>query len=343
MIGRVRKAVLLAGGLGTRLRPLTYLVPKPALPVVNLPLVAHQLLWLAGQGVEQARVSAGYLATQVREALSRRDWGLEVEVVEEPEPLDTAGGIRFAAQGFGEAFVATNGDVLLDAPLTAMAEAHAEAGAAATILLRRVEDVSPFGLVHRDEAGRVTEFLEKRPSDPMGQNTVNAGVYVLAADVLDSVPPLVEWSVEKRLFPDLLAAGRTLVGYLPGEAYYWMDVGRVETYLAAHRDLLDGAVPWCGPSVSPAAEIDASARIVGPVAVGADAKIGAGATVGPHASLGDGAVVGERASVAASVLWAGAEVGAGAELRNTVVATGARVADGLTLQEGMVMPDEYPR
>ena len=341
MKATVRKAVLLAGGLGTRLRPLTNLCPKPALPVVNIPLVAHQLLWLAREGVEEARVSAGYGADKLRAVLAHRDWGLDVRIVVEPRPLDTAGGIKFAADGIREPFIATNGDILLDAPLQAMVQAHFAAGADATILLRRVPDVSQFGLVLRDERRLVTQFLEKQPCDPTGQNAVNAGVYLLAPNVLDFVPALQPWSAERQLFPDLLEAGRTVLGFLPQQPYYWADVGHLETYLAAHRDLLDGALPWCRAGVASGARVDSSARLVGPVAIAEGAIVGPRARVGPYVSVGEGAEVDAEAVVQEAVLWPGARVGRGARVCRAVVATGAHVAAEANLEDGVCMPDEY--
>ncbi|MCX7599045.1 MAG: NDP-sugar synthase [Armatimonadetes bacterium] len=339
----VKTGVVLAGGLGTRLRPLTNLCPKPALPVVNIPLVGHQLLWLAREGIERVRVSARYGADKLAAALARHDWGLAVEVVVEPEPLDTAGAIKFAAQGIEEPFVATNGDIILNAPLQAMVEAHLAARADATILLRKVVDVSPFGLVLRDDRGLVARFLEKQPVDPTGQNTVNGGVYLLGPDVLDFIPAFQAWSVERQLFPDLLEAGRKILGFLPDGSYYWADVGHLASYLAVQRDLLDGALPWCGAGVAATAKIDASARLLGPVAVADGVVVGQGATVGPYVSLGEGAEVADGAVVGDSIVWAGGRIGPGASVRRTVVATGAQVAANANLSDGVCMPDEYSR
>lgn len=337
----VRTAVILAGGLGTRLRPLTNLCPKPALPVVNIPLVGHQLLWLAREGIERARVAAGYGAEKLEAALAKRDWGLRVDVVVEPQPLDTAGGIKFAADHLDEPFVATNGDILLNAPLQAMAQAHFAAGAVATILLRKVADVSSFGLVVRDDRGLVTRFLEKQPSDPTGQNTVNAGVYLLAPDVLDFIPAFQSWSVERQLFPDLLEAGRSLLGFLPEEPYYWADVGHLKTYLSVQRDLLEGALPWCGAAVAATARIDATARLVEPVAIADGVVVGQAATVGPYVSIGEGAEIGAGAVVEESVVWPGARIGPGAKVCKAVVVTGAVVAADANLTDGVCMPDEH--
>lgn len=333
----IRAAVLLVGGLGTRLRPLTCARPKPILPVVNIPLVGHQLLWLAAQGVRRVRLAAGYGAGQVREELALRDWGLTVEVIVEDEPLDTAGALRLAAAGLDEPFFAANGDVILNAPLAPMAAAHAAAGASASILLRRVDDVSHYGLVVRDDSGRVTAFLEKQPSDPSGRNTVNAGVYLLEPDVLDLVPPRAKWSVERRLYPDLLAAGRTVLGHLPPAPYYWLDVGRIETYVQAHRDLLAGAVEWFRPDCAAGERISGAWQGFGPLAMGEGCEVGDGAVLGPFACLGRDVKIGAGAHVAASVLWDGAEVGDAARVENCILSSAARVQAGQTLTDEVVI------
>jgi NDP-sugar pyrophosphorylase family protein len=333
----IRSAVLLVGGLGTRLRPLTYARPKPILPVVNIPLVGHQLLWFAAQGVRRVRLAAGYGAEQVREELSRRDWGLTVEVIVEEQPLDTAGALKLAGGDLHEPFFATNGDILLNAPLAPMAAAQAAAGATASILLRRVDDVSHYGLVVRDDVGHVAAFLEKQPTDPSGQNTVNAGVYLLQPDALDFVPEGTSWSVERQLYPDLLAAGRTVLGHVPEAPYYWLDVGRMETYLQAHLDLLDGAVEWFEPDVAPGDEVTGAWRGLGPLAMGEGCSIGDGAILGPNVCLGRNVKIGAGAQVASSVLWDGAEVGEGARLEKVIVAGDARVGAGQTLFDRIVM------
>jgi NDP-sugar pyrophosphorylase family protein len=336
--GKLRCAVLLVGGLGTRLRPLTYLRPKPLLPVVNLPLVGHQLRWLARNGVERAVLAAGYKADLVLQELAKEDWGLEVRVIAEPEPRDTAGALKLAAADLGEPFLATNGDVIVDAALAPMWQAHQAAHAMVTILLRRVPDVSPYGLVCCDNDGRVYAFLEKQSTDPTGKQTVNAGVYICEPEALQYVPDGEPCSLERDLFPLLIAQGHLLRGYLPGEAYYWIDVGRPETYRQANCDLLGGAVAWCGPEVAPTAVIDTSATLKPPVAIASGAVVQRGATVGPYAVLGSQATVHCGAAVAFSILWEGACVESGATVEESVVATGATVAAGAHLHATVVMP-----
>lgn len=332
-------AVVLVGGLGTRLRPLTHLRPKPIIPLGDIPLVGHQLLWLARHGIERVILAGGYKADMLSQRLAETDWGLEVSIVQEPEPLDTAGAIKYAAKGLEGTIVATNGDIVLDAPLCDMMQAHAAADACATILLRRVEDVSQYGLVLRDERGRVVEFREKQPEDPTGQRTVNAGVYLLNCDVLDSVPSGRPWSMERQLFPGLLARGGTVLGFLPAEDYYWIDVGRVETYRQAHRDILSGKLVWSRGGVLAGAEVASTARLRQPLLICPRARIGDGAAIGPYTSIGAETHVGAGAMVADSIVWEGARIGKGARVSGCIVATGATVPPGEDVADRIVMPE----
>lgn len=334
----ISTAVVLVGGLGTRLRPLTNLLPKPLLPLLDIPLIGHQILWLARNGIQRVILAAGYKAERLRSELLRHDWGLELTVVEEPEPLDTAGAIKFASQGLEETFLATNGDLILNPSLADMVAAHEAAGAAATIMLRRVEDVSHYGLVLRDDTSRVIAFLEKKPEDETGQRTVNAGVYLLEPNVLHLVPERSSWSIERRLFPDLLASGAVIHGHLPARPYYWIDVGRLDTYRQAHRDLLAGVVDWCGPWVSEQATISPQAKLVAPVFLSGGVRVGPEAVVGPFVSLSPCVEVGEGARVEDSIVWATARVGHGARVVGCVVTPEAVVPDGESISDRIVMP-----
>lgn len=321
------EAVLLVGGLGTRLRPLTYLLPKPLLPVGNLPLVGHQLLWLAREGIKHATLAAGYKADVVWEHLGKRQWGLEPQLVVEPEALDTAGALKLAARPKAT-FLAANGDLILNIGLGPVVSAHKEAGALATILLRRVDDVSRYGLVIRermDTVAPVVGFLEKQPFDPSRQGTVNAGVYILEPEVLDYIPAATPWSLERQLFPRLVREKQLVLGYLPEQPYYWIDVGHIEAYLQANYDAASGAWPWCNSGVDATARVASGAQIVPPVIIGAYATIEPGATVGPYTVIGEGSLIGRGAQVVRSVVWGAAVVGEGAKLHEAVVVSGASV------------------
>ncbi|HET7053021.1 MAG TPA: NDP-sugar synthase [Solirubrobacterales bacterium] len=325
------QAIVLVGGEGTRLRPLTNSIPKPALTLVDRPFLAYMIEWLASHGVSEVVLACGFLPDVLREALAGEEEraGVAIRYAVEPEPLGTAGAIRFAADSLGddldERFLALNGDVLTDLDLTALLQAHEEWAAAATIGLHPVEDSSAFGLVDSGEGGEVFEFLEKTGEPKPGE--VNAGMYVLQRSVLDLIPPGENVSIERDVFPRLV--GNRLHGLLLDG--YWMDIGTPERYLQASWDILAGRVETrvepSGPDllVDPAADVDPSATLGPRAVVGPGCRIGAGAVVTGSVLL-DGAGVGENARLVDSILSAGAEVPAGAEVAGAVAGEGERIA-----------------
>lgn len=298
------KAIVLAGGEGTRLRPLTWTTPKPLLPIVNRPFLEHQLSWLAGHGVTEVVLSLGYRS----DAFAGRSFSdLPLQVAAEPEPLGTAGAIRFAAEAGGvtNRFLVCNGDVLTDLDVSALVRFHEEREAEATIALTRVDDPSAFGVVPTDEDGRVLRFVEKPPPGEAPTDWINAGTYVLEPSVLDDIPTGRAVSIERETFPGLLSRKGKLYA-LPSPAY-WLDIGTPANYLEANADRLERS--------------------------GAGSLIGPGAVVAPGAAvdgsvLGAGAVVEAGAKVLRSVLFDGARIGAGAEVTDSVVAAGAVVEAG---------------
>jgi mannose-1-phosphate guanylyltransferase len=325
------QAIVLVGGEGTRLRPLTENVPKPALTLVDRPFLAFMIEWLAGHGVAEVVLACGFLPDVLRAALAGEEEraGVKIRYVAEPRPLGTAGAIRFAADALGDEledrFLALNGDVLTDLDLSALLRAHRESGATATIGLHPVEDSSAFGLVQSGDGGEVLEFLEKTGEAAPGE--VNAGIYVLERSVLDSVPPGENVSIEREVFPHLV--GKGLHGLrLDG---YWMDIGTPERYLQASWDILEGRVATrvepTGPSVlvDPGAEVNGTATVGPRAVVGPGCHVGAGAHVLESVLLG-GCKVGENARVAGSILAPGAVVSAGVELAGAVVAADERVS-----------------
>ena len=322
------QAIVLVGGEGTRLRPLTATVPKPALTLVDRPFLAYMIEWLAGHGVTEVVLACGFLPDVLREALAGEEEraGVRIRYVVEPEPLGTAGAIRFAADVLGQdlddGFLALNGDVLTDLDLSALLSAHRQRGAAATIALHPVEDASAYGLVQSGEGGEVLEFLEKTGERAPGE--VNAGMYVLERSVLDLVPAAQSVSIEREVFPRLVGNG--LYGLrLDG---YWMDIGTPERYLQASWDILEGRVRT---RVEPRA---------GGVLVGAGAEIAADATVGPRAVLGSGCRVGSGAEVRESVLLDGCVVGEGARVLRSILAAGAEVAAGAAVEDSVAAANE---
>lgn len=322
------QAIVLVGGEGTRLRPLTEATPKPALTLVDRPFLAYMIEWLAGHGVSEVVLACGFLPDVLREALAGEEdrAGVTIRYVAEPEPRGTAGAIRFAADELGERleerFLALNGDVLTDLDLTALLRAHEERGARATIGLHPVEDSSAYGLVRCGDRGEVLEFLEKTGRRAPGE--VNAGMYVLERSVLELVPPGENVSIERDVFPRLVGDG--LYGVrLDG---YWMDIGTPDRYLQATWDILEGRVETRVEPTAPG------------MLVGAGAEVAAGARVGPRAVLGPGCRVGAGCEVRESVLLDGCEVGEGARVSGSILAPGVEVAAGARLDGVVAAADE---
>lgn len=324
------QAIVLVGGEGTRLRPLTSDVPKPAVTLVDRPFLAYAIEWLAAHGVTEVVLACGFLPDVLREALGDegRHSHVSITYVAEPEPLGTAGAVRFAAEAIGDRledrFFALNGDVLADLDLSALMRAHREREARATIGLHPVEDSSAYGLVSCDSDGWVLEFTEKTGEAVPGE--INAGAYVLERSVLDLVPAGQACSIEREVFPRLVGDG--LCGLLLDG--YWMDIGTPERYLQASWDILEGRVETEVEATSPGrlvvegAEVDAAARLGERAVVSAGCRIGPGAEVS-EAVLLDGCTVGEGARIQRSILAPGATVDPGAQLVNTVIGRDERV------------------
>lgn len=320
------------GGLGTRLRPLTFHRPKALIPLLNRPLLSYQFDLLARHGVRDIILAISYHAEQIERELGDGErWGVRLRYVEEPEPLGTAGAIKNVEALIEGPFLAFNGDVIMEFDLAALIATHQAGGGILTLCLRRVEDISPYGLIRCDDRGRVTAFLEKRHHDLTGQNTINAGVYVMQPQILEHIPAGRECSSEHELFPGLLEAGETVLGHLPEHWDYWNDVGRVDTYLQANRDLLDGALSWVGSPSAPGT--------IAPCLVGDGVSLGADARIGPHVTIGEGAVIGEGALVSDSVLWPRARVGAGARVRASVIGEGGAVPTGANILQEVLVGD----
>ncbi len=327
------KAVVLVGGAGTRLRPLTYTTPKPLLPIANVAFLERQLTWLARYGVDEAVLSLGYLPEAFTDHFSDERFGdMKLRFVVEHEPLGTAGGIRFAADGINERVLVCNGDVLTDLDLGAFVDFHEAHGAEATISLARVDDPSAFGVVPTREDGEVIAFVEKPLRDQAPTNWINAGTYILEPSVLSSIPLRLNVSIERETFPRMLER--------PGQLYamrsegYWLDIGTPTKYLEAQVDVLEGKVglpptPTAverepGVWIEPGASIASDATLVAPVLIGSDSTVEPGAhvassVVGPRSAIGAGAVVTD------SVVLADTAVPAGAVLDGVVLGPDARL------------------
>lgn len=330
------KAVVLVGGEGTRLRPLTLSVPKQMLPIVEQPMIERVLGQLGRFGIDEAVLSLGYLPHAFLEAYPGGvAAGVRLSYAVEPEPLDTAGAIRFAAlcARVDDTFVVVNGDVLTDMDLGALVAFHRARGAEGTISLHAVEDPSAFGVVPTDDEGRVLAFVEKPPRDAAPTNLINAGSYVLEPSVLERIPAGRRVSIERETFPAMVADGSL---YAFADSSYWLDTGTPEAYLAAHCDLLEGRRP--GPPAPGAREsggrvwllgsprIEPGSEVQGPALLGDHSSIGRGALV-DRAVVGRDCVVEPGARVVRSVLLPGAVVASEAVVCGSIVGPGAHVGE----------------
>jgi mannose-1-phosphate guanylyltransferase len=321
------QAIVLVGGEGTRLRPLTNDVPKPALTLVDRPFLAYMIEWLAAHGVTDVVLACGFLPDVLRETLGEGEHaGVRLTYVTEPDRRGTAGAIRFAADALGddldERFLALNGDVLTDLDLTALMNAHREREARATIALYAVEDSAAYGLVGVDGEGAVTEFVEKTGEAVPGE--INAGAYFLERSVLDLIAPECEVSIEREVFPLLVGDG---LGALRLDGY-WMDIGTPERYLQASWDILEGRVETRVTPTAPG------------LLIGAGAEVDVEATVGPRTVVSPGSRVAAGATVRDSVLLDRCVIGAGARVSGSVLAAGVTVEPGAEVDGAVVGQDE---
>jgi mannose-1-phosphate guanylyltransferase len=350
------QAVVLVGGEGTRLRPLTLTRPKPALPLVDRPFLRYIVDWVGRHGVTDVVMACGFGADPLREVLGAGDGaGPRIQYVEEPEPLGTAGPLRLAADEglLGDRFLVLNGDLLTDLDLGALVRAHEGRGAVATLALYPVEDPSSYGLVRRaggptapgalpeSVEGDVVEFLEKPDPSQIDTDEISAGAYVLERAVIDSIPPRKMVSIEREVFPHLV--GRGLYGHrLEG---YWMDIGTPERYLQASWDILEGRVrtatgarlDGAGLLVEEGVHLDPGASINPPALLEKEVAVGAGAAVGARAVIGQRSEIGERATVTSSVVLSDCRIGPQATVHEAILAPGVHVGEGARIEAGAVI------
>jgi len=336
------EAILLVGGQGTRLRPLTIGTPKPLLPTAGVPFLAHQLARAAAAGITRVVLATSYRAEMFADQFGDGSaFGLQLECVQEEVPLGTGGGIRNAAaslrSGPDEPVVVLNGDILSGHDLGAQLELHAKEDAAVTLHLVEVPDPARFGCVPTDSGGRVTAFLEKTPR-PL-TNRINAGCYVFRRRVIDEIPAGQVVSVERATFPALISAGQVVMGY-PDTAY-WLDVGTPEAYVRGSCDLVLGrlaspALPGpCGQAlVLPGAVLEPGAQVLGGSVIGAGSRVGEGARI-EGSVLFDGVIIGAGAVITGSVIGSSAQVGEGAVIDGAVIGDGAHIAEGNELRAGL--------
>ena len=324
------QALILAGGEGTRLRPLTTTVPKPVVPLVDRPFIRFMIDWLHQHGVDDVVMSCGHLASGVRNVLGDGSaLGVKLRYVEEPRPLGTGGALKYAEPLLGDRFLMLNGDVLTDLDLTAQIEQHERTGARATLALTPVEDPSAYGLVRTRDGGEVTEFVEKPAPDQIDTHNISAGAYVLERSVLDLLEAEQPASIERDVFPRLVGDG--LYGYVSDG--YWLDIGTPERYLEATFDILEGTV---GTAFAERAgdgylvveqSVESEGRIIPSALVEHGCRIADGARVGGRVVLESGVMVGSNTTIERTVVMRGAEIGANCTLSGCIVGGGVRIGD----------------
>ncbi|HMQ31137.1 MAG TPA: NDP-sugar synthase [Chloroflexaceae bacterium] len=341
------KAVILVGGLGTRLRPLTCNTPKPMIPLVNQPFIEWMLLRLRDQGINEVVLAVQYLADRFRAAFgdgSRLE--MKLHIVEEPEPRGTAGAVKNVEHLLDGPTFVFNGDVMTDLDLQAMLAFHREKQSKVTLSLTPVDDPTQFGLVEMNGDNHVKRFLEKPRVEDITTNLINAGTYIIEPDVFRYVPPNQFYMFERGLFPVVLQTGDPMYGY-PSRAY-WTDIGKPQTYLDVHHDILIGKVKYGfrGSEIANRvwvegdASIHPSAQVVGPVVIGHGAVVERGARIIGPTVLGPGCHVGPEVSIEGAVLWADNRIGEAATLRNCVLGRGNEIGPKSHIVDGAIVGDD---
>lgn len=341
------QAVIMAGGEGSRLRPLTGNMPKPMLPVANRPLMEHIILLLKQHGITDVVATVQFLSSVIRNHFGDgSDLGVSLSYATEDVPLGTAGSVLGARDLLDRTFMVISGDALTDLDLTDVISFHRSKGAAATLVLKRMKDPLEFGIVMTDRKGRIERFLEKPSWGQVFTDTINTGIYVVEPEVLDLIPPEQPYDFSSELFPLMLDKGLPLFGYVTDS--YWTDVGNTDAFLQANRDVLAKRVKAEVPGfelqrgivAGEDVEIHPEARLEGPVLIGDNTRIGAGARVGPYAVLGTNVLVEADGRVTQGVVLDRAHVAASAQVRGGVLGRGSSLDRGASLEEGAVTGDE---
>jgi mannose-1-phosphate guanylyltransferase len=320
------KGVVLVGGLGTRLRPLTYTLPKPMLPLLNRPFIEHVLAHLKRFGIDEVILSTGYLPSAFDGYLDDlSDKGISVELISEEEPLGTCGAVKNVADRLDDTFMVFNGDILTDINLSNLLDYHRQKGALATIALTSVDDPTSYGLVPLKQDGRVEAFLEKPSWDDVTTDLINAGTYVMEPEALAMAPAGENYSFERGLFPLML--GKSLPVYGFPASCYWLDIGTPEKFIRAHHDLLDGKLPagLLGPEVKPrvwigeGSTVDKRATLYGPIVIGRNCRLEPDSVIVGPACLGDDCFLSPGARVEGSVLLGGCRLEESAVVKNSIL------------------------
>ncbi len=333
------QAIVLVGGEGTRLRPLTYGTPKPMVPIANVPFLARTMERLHAAGIDDVILPAGYMPQAIVDYFGDGSrLGMRITYVIEETPLGTAGALKNVQEHIRGPFFVLNGDILTSLDLRAMVKRHEECAGVGVLHLIRVKDPSSFGCVVHDASGAISAFVEKPPAGTAPTDEINAGTYLLEPEVLDMIPAGRNVSIERETFPAIIAAGKQLYAYPTSD--YWIDLGRPEHYLPAHRDILSGAMPLAvepGLSGPGAVALRGHPGIVPPVHVDFGVVVDASATLGPNVVLGANVQIGSRTSLRDSVLLDCVTVGSDVRIEEAIIASRASIGDGAFVSPGSVI------
>ena len=341
------KAVIIAGGFGTRMRPLTYNRAKPAVNVANKPFVAHQIELLKRYGVTEIILNLHYLPKNMELILGDgKELGVRIRYSIEKKPLGTAGAVKNAEQFFDdEPLIVFNGDILTDIDISELVNFHKKNKAKATIALTKVEDPTPYGLVITDDSGKVKSFLEKPNWEQVSTNNINAGIYVLDPSIFKDVPIGRQYSFERELFPGLLEKGERVFAKV-SEAY-WLDIGSPKKYMQAHKDILNGEVSvsidgkdrggntW----VHPTAEISPTAKLRGPLIIGSKARVSDKASIKSFSVIGENVLLEEGSIVEDSIILRNSKIGRDVKLKNCIIGENCIIEDFVEMIYGVVLAD----
>ena len=337
------KALLLVGGQGTRLRPLTIHAPKSIVPIFDRPFLHYQLdLIKQVPEIDEVILSLNYQPQRIEEVFGDgSSAGIKLRYVVEPTPLGTAGAVRYAAQGVRDTIVVFNGDVLTQVNLQELIDFHRGRGARATIVLTPVDNPTAYGLVETDSASNILRFLEKPKAEEITCNTINAGIYVLEPETFDRIPADVPWSIERSFFPSFIEGRETFLASIYRD--YWIDIGTPEKYMQVHRDIMDGRYsmpPFNGEPgmvwIAASASVDEGARLEGPVFVDEGCVIKSGARLGPYTVLGKNCRVAEGANLSGAIVWPDSQIDREAHLTDTIIGRSAHVGRNARLRDGVL-------
>lgn len=336
------QALILAGGKGTRLRPLTVYTPKPIVPVVNRPFLLYQIEVLRRAGITDITLSLSYQPDKIQQILGNgSEHGVTLRYNTEPSPLGTAGAYRFAMDGISETTVVFNGDILTNIDIAKLIEFHKEKGAEATISLVRVDDPTRYGLAEADTDGRVAKFVEKPKNDEADAfdiNTINAGIYILEPTIMDLIPKDANASFEYDVFPAILEKKVPFFASVMDKEY-WRDIGTPANYLSAHHDFLSGKITGFELEKTSASDVATRAEIDKTSFIGEGCVIKPGVRI-VNSVIGNGVHIEEKAVIENSVIWSHTRISTAAEIRGAVVGRSCHIGRNAVVADGSVLGDK---